>query len=378
MSDNIKEKRENTDPVVVERDHFNELLVAIKDRIENIYANAPMGVAPLFYQVDKYTRKLIAKSYRNFIEYGEYVLHTDCSSCLRFIREYGDILRLDTDDNLHWVIWPHPDDLPAGNHHIQFLKMMHTWVRDGSVQIKRPLSQGSKPIYSNIWGDARIIFGDIASFSSKHECKFNHLHVLLKPDSVTDRSRMGSFVKMRDDYHRDLQEGLLDKLLLVRVHDIVQDKDINLRYRVVLSLRHLVDLLAIDKKLHMARIIRSKGFYPRLKNTPLGELISDIKHSDDVDAAVARYNKMTDPHVYMKPTRDFTMRYVKWGDDMHAKPSVITMEDIKELALANGFKLKEQPNGTMDLNPYVYDFAKALLSKVELSNSGHKTTTVSW
>ena len=36
-------------------------------------------------------------------------------------------------------------------------------------------------------------------------------------------------------------------------------------------------------------------------------------------------------------------------------------EQVKTLALANGFKLKEQPGGEMDLNPYVYDFAKALM-----------------
>lgn len=35
-------------------------------------------------------------------------------------------------------------------------------------------------------------------------------------------------------------------------------------------------------------------------------------------------------------------------------------QQIKELALGNGFKLKEQPDGSMDLNPYVYDFAAAL------------------
>lgn len=38
-------------------------------------------------------------------------------------------------------------------------------------------------------------------------------------------------------------------------------------------------------------------------------------------------------------------------------------DEIKELALANGFKLKEQPDGSMDLNPYVYQFARALLSE---------------
>ena len=39
----------------------------------------------------------------------------------------------------------------------------------------------------------------------------------------------------------------------------------------------------------------------------------------------------------------------------------MTNDQIKELALANGFKLKEQPDGEMDLNPYVYDFARALI-----------------
>jgi hypothetical protein len=35
---------------------------------------------------------------------------------------------------------------------------------------------------------------------------------------------------------------------------------------------------------------------------------------------------------------------------------------IREMALAAGFKLKPQPDGTEDLNPYVYDFARALMA----------------
>lgn len=37
-------------------------------------------------------------------------------------------------------------------------------------------------------------------------------------------------------------------------------------------------------------------------------------------------------------------------------------EQIKQLALQGGFKLKEQPDGTIDFNPYVYDFAVTLLN----------------
>lgn len=39
----------------------------------------------------------------------------------------------------------------------------------------------------------------------------------------------------------------------------------------------------------------------------------------------------------------------------------MTKDEIKQLALANGFKLKEQADGSLDLNQYVYQFADALM-----------------
>ncbi len=41
------------------------------------------------------------------------------------------------------------------------------------------------------------------------------------------------------------------------------------------------------------------------------------------------------------------------------------IQKIKELALANGFKLKEQASGNLDLNAYVYDFANAIEREVK-------------
>jgi hypothetical protein len=38
---------------------------------------------------------------------------------------------------------------------------------------------------------------------------------------------------------------------------------------------------------------------------------------------------------------------------------------ITELALANGFKLKAQPDGTEALNPYVFDFARAIIGEAQ-------------
>ncbi|WP_180158824.1 hypothetical protein [Acinetobacter sp. YH01026] len=53
------------------------------------------------------------------------------------------------------------------------------------------------------------------------------------------------------------------------------------------------------------------------------------------------------------------------------------IQKIKELALANGFKLKEQASGNMDLNAYVYDFANAIEQavKTQADAPGHITVT---
>ena len=39
---------------------------------------------------------------------------------------------------------------------------------------------------------------------------------------------------------------------------------------------------------------------------------------------------------------------------------MMDIQKIKELALANGFSLKEQASGNMDLHSYVYEFANAI------------------
>lgn len=40
---------------------------------------------------------------------------------------------------------------------------------------------------------------------------------------------------------------------------------------------------------------------------------------------------------------------------------------VRKIALANDFKYKQQTDGSMDLNPYVFEFAKALLTASDLS-----------
>ena len=43
---------------------------------------------------------------------------------------------------------------------------------------------------------------------------------------------------------------------------------------------------------------------------------------------------------------------------------------VKKLALECGFKLKEQPDGSMDLNTYVYEFADKLIKQTHITLLG--------
>lgn len=44
----------------------------------------------------------------------------------------------------------------------------------------------------------------------------------------------------------------------------------------------------------------------------------------------------------------------------------MTNYQIKQIALTAGFQLKEQADGSMDLNPYVYEFAKFILAQGQM------------
>lgn len=48
----------------------------------------------------------------------------------------------------------------------------------------------------------------------------------------------------------------------------------------------------------------------------------------------------------------------------------ITNDEIQKIALENGFTTRRQPNGEIDLNPYVYSFARALLQHEEAKDRG--------
>ncbi|MEJ7938159.1 hypothetical protein WKH77_10240 [Acinetobacter baumannii] len=48
-------------------------------------------------------------------------------------------------------------------------------------------------------------------------------------------------------------------------------------------------------------------------------------------------------------------------------------EIVKKIALENGFKLKEQANGSLDLNPYVYVFANKLIEHTGLGQQKNVT-----
>lgn len=81
-------------------------------------------------------------------------------------------------------------------------------------------------------------------------------------------------------------------------------------------------------------------------------------------------------HDVMSLAKEYPLLDVVVGDSRDSDPDLvtetstiaktlaysITNDEIRAIALVNGFKLKEQSDGTMDLNPYVYDAMRAVIS----------------
>jgi hypothetical protein len=62
---------------------------------------------------------------------------------------------------------------------------------------------------------------------------------------------------------------------------------------------------------------------------------------------------------------NYSKSYSRWVVPFRRGEKTVQREQVKELVLANGFKLKTQPHGSEDLNPYVYEFAEALMAPLQ-------------
>ena len=86
------------------------------------------------------------------------------------------------------------------------------------------------------------------------------------------------------------------------------------------------------------------------RNLAITERVEITKYCDDLRDQLAQA-------LAAKPAPD----HVNGVIDMAAKPAP-TDAEITAMALGNGFKLKQQPDGGLALNPYVFEFARALLN----------------
>lgn len=75
-----------------------------------------------------------------------------------------------------------------------------------------------------------------------------------------------------------------------------------------------------------------------------------VRYDDSIDDAKAWVEKTNYPSV----VAEYMVRQV----DLIGS---ISDDDIRRIALENNFSLKNQPDGSQDLNPYVFDFSRALI-----------------
>lgn len=82
---------------------------------------------------------------------------------------------------------------------------------------------------------------------------------------------------------------------------------------------------------------------------------------------INRSNKGKELYELLEPLKEVDGGETKDAFSNDDGRELVGKQKIKELALANGFSLKQQASGTMDLHSYVYAFAHAVATEATAS-----------
>lgn len=283
----------NNNTFVPAKDYFLELREAIAAKVNRIYS-MNLSDSRYFYHTDKKTSLKIYAAYLNTIEDAETVQNLRCSACEKFIRDYGDLVFLGQ-DGLEWVMWPSPLEIDSASPHAAFLTYMEEKLKASDMVVRKPLliNRGHS-----------CTLGVESNTSTKLGKTFMHMHAKVNPTSGVESDRMKAFVDSRDDYYRDLKAGLLDLDLLNKAKVLLETKNTHSKFIALRRINHLIKMMQVDKNERLISMVESIPVYPKLKNTMLGNLLTDILSGVSVDKAIKTYNSGMSHERHMKSVRE--------------------------------------------------------------------------
>jgi hypothetical protein len=258
---------------------------------------------------DLYLKSFPSGTNQMFIEKKEY----DCNNCKKFISKIGNMVYIDDDYKIK-TIWDIPDlmypfnevckvlDEELKKHVIETVFVVNRKYKD--INVRENVGEKTiddkiklfkfRHMYCEI--SDKFLTDDVGYIYHNHDADYKKLKRFLEDIPVE------TFLLVRDIVYDDLYRGDIYKPLIEKY--ISEDNQSGIlveykKYKDEYENSELFQNTFLNKQ-----VSKYTSAVINLKNTPIGEMMYNIKNGDSVDVAIEKYIKMVDPSNYMRVTSE--------------------------------------------------------------------------
>lgn len=256
----------------------------------------------------------------------------NCNHCKNFIRRYGNIVSLDSNNNIITMF-----DIESEKEYARAIKTIKESIKNSKItevffetyDMLSKLQYGKCSKHNELF---RLGVACNHKIYSKEEAEkfgvvkeaevrtFDHFHVDLPKDFVDMSGKsveaiMGEYRSNKEVFQRAMEEISLDTLELVR--DLINqgsllDGQTHL-YKVeqFIPLKKEYDDLSTNKKNNWCWLKSYKLAISKFKNELIGVLCSELAEGEEINKVCQSWNKRVDPANYMKVTAPITKKQIE-------------------------------------------------------------------
>jgi hypothetical protein len=310
---------------------FEEIKKLVADKAAWMQANGPLLVA----DVD---RDLIWQTYLNAFP-EEIRQEHNCNCCKAFIRQYGNTLVYDRTTLLPISVWD--VELPDGHEYKASCEALSAYVKACNI---------NNPFFTDMGA-----IGTDKNLDKVREVVWKHYHTPIDKAYKVHADQVPARVAQKRE-NKELLIRALNEIKTDAVETVLELIAQNSLYRGKEYEKNLQGLLKVKKQWEETDQSRIMGFawimshelpetICRIRNQAIGQLLISLSEGDELEKAVASFEKMMAPANYKRPTALVTPRMIE-----QAK------EKLTELGLLGALERRKLDNRDLTAKHALYVF----------------------
>ena len=285
----------------------------------------------------------------------------NCNICHSFIRRYGNIVAVDSDNKVITMFDVEVD----GEYHNSakavsellktapigevFFETFQTLNSMNYSSVKKTDKLFQLGLATNVKRYTKEEAEKYGVVKADQIVKFNHFHIFLKKDFIIFEDKsvetiMGGYRDAKNVFKRGLDEISIDTLKLVR--DLIIQRSLldgephRVKVEQMIKFKEVYDNLSKNEKDSWSWVNSYKLPYAKFKNELIGVLCSDLAEGMELNKACETWNKRVDPVNYKKAVAPITKKQIEDAKKF-VEQNGYTESFDRRLATINDIKISE-------------------------------------